>query len=98
MIDASQVDPAAAQNELNKIAYDGKTETDTNAIVVTDPSQLTAQIVATIVNKGDGSIVGDLGGKYGADGGTGVNSITLNGKTYTFDGANAVTTSGASSD
>jgi Ca2+-binding RTX toxin-like protein len=82
--------------ELDKIAYDGRgtgNGTDTQSINVTDPNSLTAQIIATIGTKSNGNLIADLAGKYGADGPGEVHSVTLSGKTYTFDGANAVTAS-----
>jgi Ca2+-binding RTX toxin-like protein len=90
---------SAMDGALDIVAYDGRgTGTDTESINVTDPNSLTAQIIATIGTKSGGNLVGDLGGKYGADGPGDVHSITLNGKTYTYNGTDAVVTTGNGTD
>ncbi|KTD56730.1 structural toxin protein RtxA [Legionella santicrucis] len=85
-------------SNLDPIAYDGTTATNTNAQQVTDISQLSATLVSTIsASPIIGSIVtgSSLAENFGADGGH-VQSITVNGITYRFDSAaNTITPSGA---
>ena len=86
---------SAMDAALDVVAYNGQgAGTDTQSINVTDPASLSQLIIDTIGSTTSGNIVGDLGGKYGADGPGGVHSITLDGQTYTFNGTNAVTVTG----
>ena len=79
---------------LNPVAYDGNTSTDLNAVLVTDLGQLTTSVVSTIPPPISGSLLSGAGSGFGADGGH-VNSITVNGTTYTFNsGANSITVTG----
>ena len=68
---------------LNPLAYDGSTHTDTNAVVVTDLSQLNSVLAGTVIAP---TVTGTLleGGSFGADGGF-IKSITVDGATYTYD-------------
>ncbi|MFW0754350.1 retention module-containing protein [Pseudomonas sp. H11T01] len=69
---------------LNPLAYDGSTHTDTNAVVVTDLNQLNSVLSGTVVGMPvTGSLLGD-GGSFGADGGF-IKSIVVDGTTYTYD-------------
>ncbi|KAB0499813.1 retention module-containing protein [Pseudomonas vancouverensis] len=69
---------------LNPLAYDGSSHTDTNAVVVTDLNQLNSVLSGTVVGAPvTGSLLGD-GGTFGADGGF-IKSITIDGTTYTYD-------------
>jgi Mg-chelatase subunit ChlD len=82
--------PANAQTLLNPIAYDGTgAGTNTNSIVVTDMSQLSAALQATVPPATTGNLLtGNVafGSGVGADGGY-MPAITLDGTTYTFDSA-----------
>jgi VCBS repeat-containing protein len=76
------------QSALNPIAYDGQTGTNTDAVVVTDLSQLATTLVSTVLDVG-GNLLSDgiLPGSFGADGGF-VKSITVDGALYTYDPSN----------
>ncbi|WP_422419840.1 retention module-containing protein [Pseudomonas sp. GZD-222] len=83
---------------LNPLAYDGSTHTNTNANIVTDLNQLNAVLSGTVQGA---PITGSLmsGGEFGADGGF-IKSLLIDGTTYTFDplgksGAGSYATSGA---
>ncbi len=82
------VGSGVTQSALDPLAFNGQTNTNTNSIVVTDLSQLTATLVGTIAGTG-GNILTDgiLPGSFGADGGQ-VQSISADGTTYTYDPAN----------
>ncbi|MFD3210478.1 retention module-containing protein [Pseudomonas sp. LR_7] len=71
------------QGNLNPLAYDGNSHTDTNAVVVTDLSQLNAVLSGTVQGA---PITGSLmdGGHFGADGGF-IKALLVDGVTYTFD-------------
>ncbi|MGE7989820.1 retention module-containing protein [Pseudomonas sp. NPDC089554] len=71
------------QPNLNPLAYDGSSHTDTNAVVVTDLSQLNAVLSGTVQGA---PITGSLmdGGHFGADGGF-IKALLVDGTTYTFD-------------
>jgi Bacterial Ig domain/RTX calcium-binding nonapeptide repeat (4 copies) len=74
---------------LEPIGYDGVTETNLPAISVTDLAQLAATLANTVPPVTvTGSIISDPGpiGQFGADDGR-VNSITIDGKTYTYNPA-----------
>ncbi|MFV2948882.1 retention module-containing protein [Pseudomonas japonica] len=68
---------------LNPLAYDGSTHTDTNATVVTDLNQLDSVLSGTVQGA---PVTGSLmsGGTFGADGGF-IKSLVIDGTTYTYD-------------
>ncbi|RON54011.1 retention module-containing protein [Pseudomonas frederiksbergensis] len=68
---------------LNPLAYDGSTHTDTNAVVVTDLNQLNSVLSGTVQGA---PVTGTLleGGSFGADGGF-IKTIVVDGTTYTYD-------------
>ncbi|MCU1719881.1 beta strand repeat-containing protein, partial [Pseudomonas sp. 5P_5.1_Bac1] len=70
-------------SNLNPLAYDGSTHTDTNATVVTDLNQLNSVLSGTVQGA---PITGSLmsGGYFGADGGF-IKSLVVDGTTYTYD-------------
>ncbi|WP_460057557.1 retention module-containing protein [Pseudomonas sp. S2_D06] len=69
---------------LNPLAYDGSSHTDTNAVVVTDLNQLNSVLSGTVIGAPvTGSLLGE-GGTFGADGGF-IKTITVDGTTYTYD-------------
>jgi VCBS repeat-containing protein len=69
---------------LDPLAYDGSTHTNTNAVVVTDLNQLNSVLSGTVVGAPvTGSLLGE-GGTFGADGGF-IKTITVDGTTYTYD-------------
>jgi Ca2+-binding RTX toxin-like protein len=81
--------------QLDPIAFDGATNSNLNAVVVTDLSQLSATLTGTVIGT-SGNLLTDgvLPGTFGADGGY-VRSVTVDGTTYVYDAnANAVTASG----
>ena len=85
---------AATNLNLDPIAYNGSTKTDTNAVIVTDLSQLDAVLTGTVqAPKATGSLLD--GGSFGADGGF-IKTITIDGITYTYNptGAGAVASTG----
>ncbi|HGY9627566.1 TPA: beta strand repeat-containing protein, partial [Pseudomonas putida] len=71
------------ESNLNPLAYDGSTHTDTNAVVVTDLSQLSNVLSGTVLGA---PITGSLlsGGELGADGGF-IKTLVVDGTTYTYD-------------
>ncbi|MGH8382145.1 retention module-containing protein [Pseudomonas sp.] len=68
---------------LNPLAYDGSTHTDTNAVVVTDLNALNQVLSGTVQGA---PITGSLmsGGNFGADGGF-IKALLIDGTTYTYD-------------
>ncbi|MHA6196642.1 retention module-containing protein [Pseudomonas wadenswilerensis] len=70
-------------SNLNPLAYDGSTHTDTNATVVTDLNQLDSVLSGTVQGA---PVTGSLmsGGTFGADGGF-IKSLVIDGTTYTYD-------------
>ncbi|QXI37165.1 retention module-containing protein [Pseudomonas xantholysinigenes] len=68
---------------LNPLAYDGSSHTDTNSVVVTDLNQLNAVLTGTVQGA---PITGSLmsGGDFGADGGF-IKALLVDGTTYTYD-------------
>ncbi|WP_085584946.1 retention module-containing protein [Pseudomonas sp. R25(2017)] len=69
---------------LDPLAYDGISHTDTNAVVVTDLNQLNSVLSGTVQGAPvTGSLLGE-GGTFGADGGF-IKSIVVDGTTYTYD-------------
>ena len=78
----SGVSDAQVANSMNQIAYNGATEVDTNAVHVSNFSQLDAVLGATLPTPISGSLT--TGGGFGADGGY-VKSISIDGSSYSFD-------------
>jgi T1SS-143 domain-containing protein len=79
---------AAAQSALNPIAYNGKSSVDSNAVLVSAFSQLDSVLGATVPAPVSGNLLsGSLlpAGGAGADAHAIVQSITVNGVTYTYD-------------
>ncbi len=70
-------------SNLNPLAYDGSTHTDTNAVVVTDLNALNQVLSGTVQGA---PITGSLmsGGTFGADGGF-IKALLVDGTTYTYD-------------
>ncbi|VVQ25512.1 hypothetical protein PS925_05814 [Pseudomonas fluorescens] len=69
---------------LDPLAYDGISHTNTNAVVVTDLNQLNSVLSGTVQGAPvTGSLLGE-GGTFGADGGF-IKSIVIDGTTYTYD-------------
>ncbi|SCW95214.1 MULTISPECIES: retention module-containing protein [unclassified Pseudomonas] len=83
---------------LDPLAYDGSTHTDTNAVVVTDLNQLNSVLSGTVQGAPvTGNLLGE-GGSFGADGGF-IKSLVVDGTTYSYDpaangGQGALTASG----
>ncbi|QXH34508.1 retention module-containing protein [Pseudomonas muyukensis] len=71
------------EGNLNPLAYDGSSHTDTNSVVVTDLNQLNAVLSGTVQGA---PITGSLmsGGDFGADGGF-IKALLVDGTTYTYD-------------
>ncbi|CAM3585636.1 retention module-containing protein [Pseudomonas reidholzensis] len=71
------------EGNLNPLAYDGVSETNTPSVVVTDLNQLGAVLSGTVQGA---PISGSLmaGGDFGADGGF-IKALVVDGVTYTFD-------------
>jgi len=71
------------QANLDPLAYDGSSHVDTDSVVVTDLSQLSAVLSGTVQGA---PITGSLmsGGHFGADGGF-IKALLVDGTTYTFD-------------
>ncbi len=81
---------------LDPVAYNGETNTNTGGQVVSNLNNLTSVLVSTAQAS---PISGNLtsGGSFGNDGGY-VRSLTVDGKTYTYDKAgNVVTATGGAS-
>jgi T1SS-143 domain-containing protein len=74
-----------SNTELDPIAYDGQTGTNTNGIRVTSFSQLDSVLSETVSSPVSGTLLAN--GGFGADGGY-VKSISVDGSTYTFNSAN----------
>ncbi|MFK8331342.1 retention module-containing protein [Pseudomonas sp. BJa5] len=70
-------------SNLNPLAYDGSSHTDTNAVVVTDLNALNQVLSGTVQGA---PITGSLmsGGTFGADGGF-IKALLVDGTTYTYD-------------
>ncbi|SFM63086.1 type I secretion C-terminal target domain (VC_A0849 subclass), partial [Pseudomonas sp. ok602] len=68
---------------LDPLAYNGATGTNTNAVLVTDLSQLNSVLSSSVVGV---PVTGSLleGGSFGADGGF-IKSIVVDGTTYTYN-------------
>jgi VCBS repeat-containing protein len=87
-------DGSPGEENLAPIAYDGASETDLEPIIVTDLDQLEDTLVLT-ASSASGSLLSGAN-SFGADGGY-VNSITVDGVTYTFNPtANTITASNGS--
>jgi large repetitive protein len=71
-----------SNTELNPIAYDGQTGTNTDGVRVTSFNQLDSVLNETVSSPITGSLTS--GGGFGADGGY-VKSIAVDGSTYTFN-------------
>ncbi|MBO9552346.1 VCBS domain-containing protein, partial [Pseudomonas sp.] len=68
---------------LNPLAYDGSSHTDTNAVIVTDFNQLYGVLSGTVQGSPiTGSLLSD--GTFGADGGF-IKALLVDGTTYTYD-------------
>ncbi|MBF4991570.1 retention module-containing protein [Methylophilus sp. QUAN] len=78
-----------SNTELNPIAYDGQTGTNTDGVRVTSFNQLDSVLNETVSSPITGSLLS--GGGFGADGGY-VKSIAVDGSTYTFNSANGTIT------
>uniref|UniRef100_UPI0035B07A6F VCBS domain-containing protein n=1 Tax=Azonexus sp. TaxID=1872668 RepID=UPI0035B07A6F len=79
---------------LNPIAYDGITETNLNAQVVTDLSQLQSTLAATVpLSPLNGYLAGNSSATLGADGGY-VKQIVIDGTTYAYDPDSGLTVTG----
>jgi VCBS repeat-containing protein len=84
--------------ELDPIAYDGRTGTDTNAVIVGEHADFETELVAGSDFTDHGNLLdsdrdGIADGGFGADGGY-VKSIAYGDDTFTFDGNNTVTRTG----
>ncbi|MEY4766168.1 MAG: hypothetical protein RI907_2841, partial [Pseudomonadota bacterium] len=85
---------ANAQSALDPIAFNGKTNTSTDAVVVTAFTQLDSVLGATVPAPVSGNLLsGSIlsSGGVGADGGGYVKSIVVDGVTYTYNPANGGT-------
>ena len=73
-----------SNDNLNPLAYDGSSHTDTHAVLVTNLNQLNSVLSGTVIGAPiTGSLLGE-GGTFGADGGF-IKTITVDGTTYTYD-------------
>ena len=80
--------PDVAAAQLNPIAYNGVTNTDTNAIIVSDFSQLTQTLLSTVqFQPVAGNLVTDPNpdASFGADSTGWVQVLNIDGKTYVYD-------------
>ncbi|MGL5706910.1 MAG: VWA domain-containing protein, partial [Aeromonas sp.] len=73
-----------AQTALNLAAYDGVSEQNTDAIVVTDMSKLDQMISGTVQRSVSGDLFGQAGTGAGADGGA-ISSVRVDGHVYTIE-------------
>jgi hypothetical protein len=76
---------ATDSTSMNRIAWNGETQTDMDYILVEDMTELLDTIQELIVIPEAGNLL--TNGGFGADGGY-ISSITIDGGTYTFDGTN----------
>ncbi|WP_421279062.1 tandem-95 repeat protein [Aeromonas veronii] len=82
--------------ELDKVAFDGYLNVDSNAVIVPDVTKLPPILLQSVVQPIGGNLLSGVEGYgVGADGGF-VGQLTIRGVTYNFDG-NTVTTAGSSS-
>ncbi|MGL0929066.1 VWA domain-containing protein, partial [Vibrio vulnificus] len=83
------------QGELDKVAYDGHLNLDTNAVVVPDVTKLPPILLQSVIQPIGGNLLNSGDGYgIGADGGV-ISAITIQGVTYSFDGQ-SVSASGQS--
>ncbi|HDZ9198229.1 TPA: VWA domain-containing protein, partial [Vibrio cholerae] len=83
------------QGELNKVAYDGHLNLDTNAVVVPDVTKLPPILLQSVIQPIGGNLLNSGDGYgIGADGGV-ISAITIQGVTYSFNG-HSVSASGQS--
>ncbi len=76
--------PNVFASNLDPLAYNGNTGTDTNAVIVTNLAQLDSVLAGTVQGTPvTGTLLGE-GGSFGADGGF-IKSIVVDGITYTYD-------------
>jgi hypothetical protein len=71
-------------DSLNKAAYNGVSEKNTDAILVTDMSKLEQVISDTALRVASGDLFGQAGTGAGADGGA-ISSVRVDGHTYTIE-------------
>ncbi|MFM5404411.1 type I secretion C-terminal target domain-containing protein [Aeromonas veronii] len=82
--------------ELDKVAFDGYLNVDSNAVIVPDVTKLPPILLQSVVQPIGGNLLSGVEGYgVGADGGF-VGQLTIRGVTYNFDGS-TVTTAGSSS-
>ncbi|WP_295559318.1 DUF5801 repeats-in-toxin domain-containing protein [uncultured Hyphomicrobium sp.] len=81
---------------LDPVAFNGVTGDQIASLVVTDMSQLTATLVGTVnAVTATGNLATEIaGGGFGADGGY-VQVISIGGRSFTFNGTNTITVTGA---
>ncbi|WP_080476488.1 Ig-like domain-containing protein, partial [Vibrio cholerae] len=83
------------QGELDKVAYDGHLNLDTNAVVVPDVTKLPPILLQSVIQPIGGNLLNSGDGYgIGADGGV-ISAITIQGVTYSFNG-HSVSASGQS--
>ncbi|WP_158128656.1 VCBS domain-containing protein [Vibrio cholerae] len=83
------------QGELDKVAYDGHLNLDTNAVVVPDVTKLPPILLQSVIQPIGGNLLNSGDGYgIGADGGV-IRAITIQGVTYSFNG-HSVSASGQS--
>ncbi|WP_345974244.1 Ig-like domain-containing protein [Sulfurimonas sp. HSL3-7] len=88
----------ASQANIDPIAYDGVTPVDTDGVVVANANDLPPVLRDSVIDASSGGIVsgGGIGTNvgFGADGGY-IESITIDGSTYTYDSvANTISVTG----
>ncbi|MFQ2918164.1 immunoglobulin-like domain-containing protein, partial [Aeromonas allosaccharophila] len=76
-------------DSLHLAAYDGVSEKNTDAIVVTDMSKLEQVISGTAQRSVSGDLFGQVGTGTGADGGT-IRTVRIDGHTYTIENGRIV--------
>ncbi|EGR0680281.1 DUF5801 repeats-in-toxin domain-containing protein, partial [Vibrio cholerae] len=83
------------QGELDKVAYDGHLNLNTNAVVVPDVTKLPPILLQSVIQPIGGNLLNSGDGYgIGADGGV-ISAITIQGVTYSFNG-HSVSASGQS--
>ncbi|WP_415639592.1 VWA domain-containing protein, partial [Pseudomonas floridensis] len=82
-----------SQTYLDPIAHDGQTGTDTQAVIVLQPRELSAVLSGTVQGSTEGSLL--AGGTFGADGGF-VKMLMVDGQAYTYDRSGQGSLSGGS--
>uniref|UniRef100_UPI00387AA59C type I secretion C-terminal target domain-containing protein n=1 Tax=Vibrio cholerae TaxID=666 RepID=UPI00387AA59C len=74
------------QGELDKVAYDGHLNLNTNAVVVPDVTKLPPILLQSVIQPIGGNLLNSGDGYgIGADGGV-ISAITIQGVTYSFNG------------